>query len=51
MKKAWWFRTYRHEHFAFYYHLFYHTTQNGKKIKIVPENIKSHSAIAPFKEL
>jgi hypothetical protein len=39
-RKAWWFRTYRHEHFAFYYHLFYHTTQNGKKIKIVPENIK-----------
>lgn len=39
-RKAWWFRTYRHEHFAFYYHLFYKTTQNGQKRKIVPDNIK-----------
>jgi hypothetical protein len=39
-RKAWWFRTYRHEHFKFYYHLFYQTTQDGKKVKRVPENIK-----------
>ncbi len=39
-RQAWWFRTYKHEHFVFYYHLFYQTKQNGEKVKLVPENIK-----------
>jgi len=40
-RKAYWFRTYRHEHLMYYYHLFYEVPPNPTiKVKIVPENIK-----------
>lgn len=40
--KSFWFRTYRHDHFIFYFNLFYTIeVKNGKKVavKIVPKNI------------
>jgi hypothetical protein len=54
-RRAYWFRTYKHKHFMYYFHLFYVITPNHEnventspkyhKVKIVPKNI--HKYLTP----